>query len=522
MIHKLSATDARTLIHAGDEVALLDVREAGQFGEGHALLAIPAPYSTLERDVRLLVPRPGATVILMDGSDGVAERAAGRLTALGYTHVRVMDGGLPAWRAAGFPVYKGVNVPSKLFGELVEHERGTPSISADELRAMQDRGEPLVVLDGRSPEEFHRMSIPGGLSCPNAELPLRLESMLAEPQATVVINCAGRTRSIMGAQGLLDTGCARKVVALRNGTMGWRLAGHELSHGRSETFAPDVSAEARSQALAEARRLAGVSGVPSISAATLDSWRTDATRTLYVLDVRSAEEFATSHLPGAVHAPGGQLVQATDQWIAVRGARIVLTDPLGIRAALSAHWLRGMGHDACMLEPADAEALLERPSPSTAAATEVALLDGAGFARALADGATCIDLRSSAAHRAGHPAGATWNTRAGLAASVTGGAVVLLADDAQLAALAAADVAESGGQLAGVAVLDRGEWENAGLRTESTPDQPSDEERIDFLFFVHDRHSGNLAAAQVYLDWETGLLAQMDEPEQALFHVPAA
>src|SRR5690606_18398188 len=108
--------DAATLkrwLHDGGEIAPLDVREHGQYGESHLFYAIPLPYSRLELDAPRLVPRPGARTVVMDDGDGVAERAARALAALGYTDVHVLQGGVPAWRAAGLGLFAGVNVPSK-------------------------------------------------------------------------------------------------------------------------------------------------------------------------------------------------------------------------------------------------------------------------------------------------------------------------------------------------------------------------------------------------------------------------
>ena len=112
--------DANTLqqwLHDGAEMALIDVREAGQFGEGHLFFAAPVPYSQLELDIGRLVPRTGTrTVVHDDGTDTLAKRAIERMQAMGYTNVHLFAGGTQAWGAAGFPVYKGVNLPSKTFG----------------------------------------------------------------------------------------------------------------------------------------------------------------------------------------------------------------------------------------------------------------------------------------------------------------------------------------------------------------------------------------------------------------------
>ena len=79
--------------------------------------------SRLELRIRALVPRPAAPIVVMDGGgedEGLAARAAEKLAAWGYSNVRLFDGGLEAWRAAGFEIFSGTNVPSKAFGEFVE------------------------------------------------------------------------------------------------------------------------------------------------------------------------------------------------------------------------------------------------------------------------------------------------------------------------------------------------------------------------------------------------------------------
>ena len=77
------------------------------------------------------------------------------------------------------------------------------------------------------------MSIPTGISVPGAELVLRARELAPRPETTLIVNCAGRTRSIIGTQSLVNAGIPNPVYALRNGTIGWTLAGQELEHGRS-------------------------------------------------------------------------------------------------------------------------------------------------------------------------------------------------------------------------------------------------------------------------------------------------
>ncbi|MGZ0188742.1 MAG: rhodanese-like domain-containing protein, partial [Alphaproteobacteria bacterium] len=329
----------KAMLIDGQELALLDVREEGEFGEGHMLYATPKPYSIFERGLSDLVPRLSVRTVLVDGGDGVAEAVANRMEAIGYTNVAILAGGVDAWRAAGFEIFQGVNVPSKAFGEVVEVTAHTPAIPAETLTAMQAAGEDLVVLDGRTPEEFTRMSIPGGISVPNAELVYRIHDLAPDPATTVIVNCAGRTRSIIGAQALINAGVPNRVVALQGGTMGWRLAGLQLNHGRTDQF-PPLSEAGRTKAIAYAADVRHRFNVPMASPQTIKAWMQDTSRTTYLLDVRSEEEFEAGHMPGARHAPGGQLVQGADQWCGVKGGRIVLLDAAAnVRATLTGHWL---------------------------------------------------------------------------------------------------------------------------------------------------------------------------------------
>ena len=252
MTTRIDAKTLKTMITDGEELALLDVREDGQFGECHMLFAVPVPYSILEMRLGAVMRGLATRTVLVDDGDGVADKAAARMAELGFTDVSVLDGGMEAWAKAGYEIFQGVNVPSKAFGEVVEHAAHTPSISAEELQAMFDNGEDVVVVDGRTPEEYNRMNIPRGVSVPNAELVYRIHDLAPSPDTTVVVNCAGRTRSIIGAQTLINAQLPNKVVALRAGTMGWTLAGYELEHGRTDSY-PETSPEAFETAKATGR-----------------------------------------------------------------------------------------------------------------------------------------------------------------------------------------------------------------------------------------------------------------------------
>jgi rhodanese-related sulfurtransferase len=525
MTRHVDATTLKQMIADGDELALLDVREDGQFGEGHMLFAVPMPYSHLEARLGTQLPRLSTRTVLVDAGDGVAERAAARMAALGYSDVAVLTGGIDAWAAAGYVVFKGVNVPSKAFGEVVEHQAHTPSISADELHAMFDRGEDLVVVDGRTPEEFHRMNIPRGMSVPNAELVYRIHDIAPSPETTVVVNCAGRTRSIIGAQTLINAGIPNKVVALRAGTMGWRLAGYELEHGNVRSF-PEVSPSGLEKARATAAAMAEAYGIPRIDPATLKAWQQDDGRSLYVLDVRGQSEYEAGHLPGAVHAPGGQLVQATDAWVAAKGARIVLTDDTEVRAITTAHWLVQMGWEVAVLAGGIGQAGTETGMPPRRILGDepVDTVTPAALAAMLEQGeAVAVDVDHSMDYRKGHLPGALWAIRPQLAEFLpqlpSGKRIVLYSEHETRARLAAIDLKAMTDIPVAVLAGGREAWVAAGRPLESSPGTPPDAACIDFLFFVHDRHQGNQQAMRDYLSWEEALPAQIAADGDAKFGV---
>ncbi len=518
--------DSHTLkqwLHEGREIALLDVREHGQYGESHLFYAAPVPYSRLEVDIVRLAPRRSGRVVVYDegGDDDVAARAVRALVALGYTDVHRLKGGIAQWQRDGYAAFAGVNVPSKTFGELAEEVFHTPRIGARELAERQRRGDDLIVLDGRPFAEYQKMSIPGGICCPNGELALRAHTLAARPDTTIVVNCAGRTRSIIGAQTLINLGVPNPVYALENGTQGWYLEDLQLEHGARRRYDDDIAPQDVAALAQRSARLANRHGVPSVDAGQVQAWLRDPQRTTFLCDVRSAEEFAQGSLPGAQHAPGGQLIQATDQYIAVRGARIVVFDGEGVRAPVVASWLRQMGWDACTL--ADGVGAVLDHEPARPSAPEIPVLSDSALADALTQGAQAVDIRPSMRYRASHVAGARWSIRPRLHRLALDPArpVILLAEDAALAAWAARDLHASGIQEVKANTGSPESWSAQGISLETTPADPADGDCIDYLFFVHDRHDGNKAAARQYLAWETNLVKQIDERERAAYRFPA-
>ncbi|WP_174292309.1 rhodanese-like domain-containing protein [Sphingomonas bacterium] len=331
------------------EIALFDLRDEHRFAQGHPLFAAQLPPDRIAIETTARLPRADVEIVLYDDGEGLVEPAAAAFSALGFTDVRRLDGGLAAWRAAGLELFQDVNSYSKAFGELVEHRRRTPSLSAEELQSLIDRDADIAIVDARRFDEYQTMSIPTGTSVPGAELVARAAAVAPDPATTIVVNCAGRTRSIIGTQSLINAGVPNPVRALRNGTIGWTLAGQALDRGQQRRATLPVG-EALDISVARARDVAYRTGVKRIDLATLDTLADEAARTLYRFDVRQPDAYAEGHLPGFRNAPGGQLVQETDHFAPVRGARIVLADDLGPRADMSASWLAQMGWEVYVLD----------------------------------------------------------------------------------------------------------------------------------------------------------------------------
>ncbi len=332
-------------LRAAGEFALFDVREAGQAHRGHLFGASFLPRRQIELRIGELVPDRATPIVVYDdgGADRRAARAADTLRALGYTRVAELAGGTAAWRAAGRPLTEGANVPSKLFGEQVHEHDEVPRVPPQQLLAWQSDGTAPLVCDIRSPEEYARSRIPGARGAFGTELAL-LAADLQGHAGPVVVHCSGRTRSIIACQTLREFGLTR-VYALENGTMGWQLAGFELERGTPAGVMVPSDDSAHSGE-ARARELGLAAGAASIDADTLRQWlseRAAGHANVYPIDVRQVEAYVAGHVPGSIVVPGGLAIQRTDEFIAVRAARIVFIDEHEARAWLAAYWLRRMG-----------------------------------------------------------------------------------------------------------------------------------------------------------------------------------
>ena len=518
-LHPLAPAAVKAMLGEGGELALIDLREELIFSRNHLLWARNVPLSRLELRFARLVPRRATRIVLIDDNDGLAQRAADILARAGYSDLAYLDGGNAAWAAAGFELFSGVHVPSKAFGEFIEHASGTPSISADELNGLMRAGTDMVVLDSRPYDEYSRISIPSGINVPGAELVLRVHDIAPAPNTLIVVNCAGRTRSIIGAQSLINAGVPNKIVALRNGTMGWHLAGLTCDHGK-DNRAPAVSGAGLSWAKSKTDEVARRFGIARIDRATLERWRSDTARTLYIFDVRDPAEYEAGHFPGAISAPGGQLVQATDQYAGTLGARIVLSDDNEVRAVMTASWFKQMGWQEVAVLP---EAGSEKGKPADSVLGTAPADASVEFSDVLAiDNVNVIDLSRSPNYRKGHIPGAWFAIRSRLDHALPNiplrKMIVLTSEDGVLAGLAVEEARAlttlpvrwlKGGNAA---------WAAAGFPLST--DAKLADEPLDVWLKPYERPGDPKAAMNEYLSWEIDLLARLARDGTTHFSVP--
>lgn len=517
MTDRIDAGETYRRVHGDGEIACLDLREAGPFSEGHPLFAVPAPYGTLEARIGSLVPRLDVPIILIDGGDGIAEAGAEALASMGYTDIAVIDGGAPAWADAGFTLFKGVNVPSKTLGELAEERWPPRTIDAPTLNAWQQEGRAFSLLDCRPPAEYEKMTVPGATCLPNGEIAHRLPAL--DRESPIVVTCAGRTRGIIGSLGLARIAPGRDIYALENGTQGWALARFGLERGRAADALPELSESEAELTRQRADAFLEAEGITLVTSSDVVAFLEDETRTTFLFDMRSNEEAASDPLPACPHVWSGQLVQATDRWVGVRRARLVLADDLGLRAALAAFWLRALGFEVQVIRIDDrlrAVPAPDRPKPPPLVVCGIEA--GAALSEVRQGRASLLDLRPSRRYASGHVAGSVWTIRPQLKTWAGADRLLLIGDEGPEAEHGARELQRLGCRNL---ALVKGGFQaliEAGAPIQATEPLPL-ATAIDVTSFAHGRHEGDLDASRRYLDWEQGLLSALSSEERAAFRL---
>ena len=510
-MRSMTPQQAQHALRGGEEVALLDVREALPHGFGHPLMAVHAPLSRLELVVEKLVPRKATPVLLFDDDDGRSELASARLAALGYDSPVVIAGGSKGWVAAGESLFPEQQAFTKAFGAFAEHWGKPQFIAPTELAVRKARGDAMVLLDARPPDEYERGNIPGSIDAPGPDVLYCFDDLVLDRHTPVVVNCMSRTRGILAGLTLREAGVSNPVFVLEDGTRNWLLHGYELEQGADRfSIAPSVQAKTRAQSRAGA--LARKAHVQSINWQTLNEWMTDRERTTYVIDVRTANEFFEGHIDGARNVAYGSLYMHPDHDIGTLNARVVIVDNDGVRATVTAMWMRHLGWPAVTFRlnnevPQVIGHSLQGPS----LIPEVELITADELRRA---SLPIVDVDASVQFVANHIDGAMWCDRPRLSAFVRQrladhDRIVVTSTDGVLARYAVADDDNSTSPQRFALAGGTHEWSASGGAMTSG-ESGIEMSREDHWLWSSERPGDVTTNVKAYLEWETRLVGDVE------------
>ena len=519
MTNKINATDLKKIISSNKEIAFIDVRELGQHTKGHPFFSISLPYSEFEIKIEKLVPNKKTQLVFIDNNDGISLLVYKLANLMKYDNIFILEDGILGWVNEGFLLFDGINVPSKSFGELIEKYFHTPSITAKELAQKQKNNENYIVIDGRPFLEYNKMSIPKSICCPNAELFYRVSSHIKDMNTEIIINCAGRTRSIIGAQTLINFGIKNKVKALENGTQGWFLSELSLEHNKKKYLEVLPNDTETQQLQNKVLKLTNDLNIDLIDLKKAQELIIDKKKSTFIFDVTTSKTISTK--PGTImNVPGGQLIQATDKYIGVWKATVILVDDGDlIRAGTTSFWLKKMGYEVYILK----EGLLKAQTLKFTKEIDHKLID-LDFIN-LEDlvkikKQILYDIRSSKDFCKMRIKNSIWLNRAHLyrEKTKTDDPIIIITDNLEKASLIVKDLKQKDkGAIIKVYKWSQNEITSYPSLIDVTIETLSKQNNIDFNFHTHMRHDGNKEHAKQYLEWEINLVSKMDKQELSFF-----
>ncbi len=513
----VEAKTVKSWISDEKELAFIDVRETAQHTAGHPLFSISIPFSEFEINVEKLLTNKNVRIVLFDNNDGISEIIYKLAKNLRYTNIFILKNGVDGWEKSNFHLFDGINVPSKSFGEFVEQKFNTPSITASQLSQKQKEKKDIIILDGRPFDEYNKMSIPGSVCCPNAEIPFRISEIVKSSNTEIIINCAGRTRSIIGAQTLINFGIKNKVFALENGTQGWFLANLKLDHKKTK-FLDKTPKNEKIYELREKIVNLLENKVEIIDFNQAQKLINDKNITSYVFDVRTYSN-QKNKLSKLRNVPGGQLVQATDKYIGVLKSHVILFDDGDlVRAGMTALWLKKMNYHCYVINESPKKIknlnLIHNINFKTSPINLIKLENLKTLKNI-----PIFDIRNSVDYCKKRIKKSVWTNRLIITNEMPHNvkSIILVSNNLSKASLIVSDLQEKDPKyLVQVYHWNETDVENY-LDYIDTTEVEVDEKFIDFNFHTYLRHQGNKEHAKNYLKWETDLIKNMDEEERRYF-----
>src|SRR6056300_171097 len=518
MIKKINAKQVKNWVSDNKEISFIDVREIGQHTKGHPFFSISIPYSIFEIRLLELVTNKHVRIVLFDNNNGIAILAAKHAKLMGYNNISILENGIEGWLNAGFELFDGINVPSKSFGELVEHKYNTPSINSNELFNKQKQKKDLIILDGRPFEEYEKMSIPGSICCPNAEIPYKISSLVKNTKTEIIVNCAGRTRSIIGAQALINFGVENKVYALENGTQGWFLSDLKLDHGKKNYLDIQPNEEEIKKLNSKIKSLLIDNEIEIINLKKANDIISKKDRSTFIFDVATKKSLK-ANISFIKNVPGGQLVQATDNFVGVLNSQIILLDEGDlVRSGITALWLKKLNFDCYVLDVKYEEIknlnFKNNKEYKNQTAQKLTLDQLKNMRNIL-----IFDIRNSTDFCKSRLKQSTWLNRYNIkdCNNLIEKKIILVSDHLQKLNLILKDLNIKFPDIDTKVYYWDEQDKDKFSEYFDTNEIQMNKNFIDFNFHTYLRHNGNKEHSTQYLNWETGLLDRMDEEETSFF-----
>jgi cystathionine beta-lyase len=520
MSNKVEPKVVKIWLSDGEEIAFIDIRELAQHAAGHPFFSISIPFSVFEFSLETLVPNKKTRLILMDNDNEISNFVCEKAVSIGYLNVFVIEGGIKQWTKEGFNLFDGINVPSKTFGELIEKKYHTPSITAKELHEKQSKNENCVVIDGRPFDEYKKMSIPNSICCPNAELALRVPSYINDENTQIIINCAGRTRSIIGAQTLIEFGLNNTIKALENGTQGWFLSNFNLDYNENKIINVLQTDQQIKKLKEKALDLINKNNIKVINAAETQKLIDETNTSTFLFDV--TDNLKKKNVNVIPNVPGGQLVQATDKYIGVWNSNVILIDDGDlIRAVTTAMWLKKMNFKVFILKDGISKVSklkLRYHHNHKEENLDILNIDNLISSKNV----TLFDIRSSQDYLKTRLKKSIWLNRSEIFkhSMHKNNKIIIITDDLKKAFLIKKDIQDENKDC-WIMIY---KWSNDDLVKhpdifDQTTKKLIKKKHIDFNFHTYKRHEGSKSHAEQYLKWETDLVDKMDEQELSFFNI---
>ena len=329
----MTANIFTTLYEQAIPFCLIDCRERRDYVDGHWFGSTNIPLSILPTRLPFLCPYKDFPIHFLHWGDAASSVALRYLEKLEYQNITPHSVTQPIGPVVGY--VQGEYAWSKAFGEVVARQSDILEVTPQEYVTDYQHAQ---LVDVRPTGEYNRFTLPNSINLPNSLLLANMER-LGNHADLVLLHCAGRTRSIIGAHTIKAAGYSGDFGIFRGGTQAWELDGFAREHGANRTMAENIESTEFVANFLNRCHIPSAHIQPTGIAAFVET-----NSDHLIFDV--SDDAANGILVAAniIKISGTNLVQQTDRSIARYHLPILLFDcRSGSRAAFAAYWLSRMG-----------------------------------------------------------------------------------------------------------------------------------------------------------------------------------